>query len=161
MRNAPSVEHPVGRSVFERKLHAAFALMWLFMQSLWAIHLGLVVPPGAWWVSFLCGVAAAAYGGWRLKLQPVGVLRWNAAAQPKERWDWLGRAGFRGTALKQVDCMLDLQVVVLLRLVTHTDLPMWVWLERGQTTPTQWDALRRAIKAHGRADLNPGLPFQR
>lgn len=158
MRNAPSVEYPVGRSVFERKLQAALIFLWVGMQSLWAVNLGFVTPPGAWWASLLGGVAAAAYGWWRLKHQPVGVLRWDVVSGSHGQWHWVSDGSSKDAALLHVNCMLDLQAVLLLKLVTKAEMPLWIWLERRQSAPPQWDALRRALKAHGQMSRTAQMP---
>lgn len=150
MRNAPSVQYPVGRCVFERRLQAVFVLAWVLVQVVWITTPGWRWPPGAWWVSFLGGLAGLWFWRWRSAHVPNGVLRWDAAAQPEGLWTWESAAYRRGTPLALVEWAWDRQVVVLLRLRTAAGLSLWVWLDR-QSDPQQWEALRRALKAHSGA----------
>ncbi|GAB3183961.1 hypothetical protein [Hydrogenophaga aquatica] len=155
MHCAPSVEYPVGRSVFAQGVFLVLVSAWLLGQVLWAVSLTGNPWPGAWWFSAGAGLLLAVWGYWRLKQPPQGRLHWvppaagsaGAGDGQAGAWQWFSAAYRHGTPLDRVEWVWDLQGMVLLRLRNAAGLSWWVWLERS-FDPGVWDDLRRALKAH-------------
>ena len=88
-----------------------------------------------------------------LRLPRLGALAWEPAPGPRQadeapgQWRWTSPAWRRGTPIVQIEWAWDLQTVVLLRLHNPDGLRWWVWLAQ-DNCPEDWDALRRALKAH-------------
>lgn len=151
MRNAPSVSYPVGRCAFHGWLLVLISglalLALLLLRWLWSGHNDLVIGSGfALWMLW---TAAAAWLWWRT---PVGHLRWDARATglvvlaPAGGWFWQGD-GQPPQSLTGVECLLDVQRFVLLRLRPVEQRSRWIWLE-ARRDPWRWDDLRRALRAH-------------
>ena len=69
---------------------------------------------------------------------PKGQLRWDG-----RQWHW---SGAPDRMVLSMDCVLDLQSVVLLHIRCNQGKSHWLWLEAGDK-PKHWKALRRAIVA--------------
>ena len=138
MHSAPSVIFPVGRSRMARRLlwsvwglGAAVLAVWCvqFSGSAWRTALlAAVLPLSA------CAALAASRMGQESRLQ-CNVLLCPCAASA-----WLG------PALATVH--LDLQSLVLVRLLESGRAAAWFWLERA-SCPERWLDLRRALHAAG------------
>jgi hypothetical protein len=141
MHNAPSVSHPVGRSVFAGRLALALWLCGGFALAGVLLHPTAAGPRTA--VMTLTWIAAGlvALRGWLAS--PAGTLAWDG-----EGWTWNGNAG-------SISVALDLQRVLL----AHWEAASggrdsrWLWLERGARCAL-WDDLRRALYSRAR----PGDP---
>ena len=170
MHSAPSVEYPVGRSAFERRIEAALALAWLLMQAAWAWALAGGPLPGAWWFSGLLGLLACLALRWRARAPVVGRLCWERApravarsdpsnpsdqARQPGRWVWRSAAYRHGTELAELRWSLDLQCHVLLHARNAAGLGWWIWLSR-DSAPGNWDALRAALVAWREAGVRAG-----
>jgi hypothetical protein len=92
----------------------------------------------------LAGGLAWRFGGHR----QVGLLRFDG-----QYWSWSGRAS-QAAARAQVG--LDLQGLMLLRLVEVGRPGRWLWLER-RTDPSRWTALRRAVYSRAPATAPDGM----
>ena len=144
MHSAPAVSFPVGSSRAARRL---LSILWL------AGALGAVLSVGDLDVRaflllgsvLLAGGIAWRFGGHR----EVGLLRFDG-----QYWSWSGREAPQAAARAQVG--LDLQVLMLLRLVEAGRSQRWVWLER-RTDPSRWTALRRAVYSRAPATAPDGM----
>ena len=153
MRSAPSVTYPVGRSVLFRRL-----LLVVGALGVAALVLAFVFGLG-WWV-LAGGLAWVIWGMTAMRTwqrQPLGRLAWvpstEHAVDPALRtvvghWSWSSAAYLGGVVLQRVERVHDLQAWMLLRLYNPDGARTWVWVERG-SDPDRWDALRRALWAHG------------
>jgi toxin CptA len=146
MHKAPTVDYPVGPSLFHT----------LALLALWLCVAGVDV---AWWMqsdridwrhvsagAITLGAAVVAFRTWQLR--STGILQWDG-----QSW-WWDAAGTRVSG--ELKPRLDLQSVLLLDFSAHTGSRKWLWLER-RTAPSRWSALRRAVHApapgdHGVAD---------
>lgn len=157
MQNAPSVDYPVGRSVFWAGLLCLLGLAGLLCQVMWWWWLGPQQRADPVQQGLLAG-GLVLCGGWAAWARlawlrtPVGRLRWDAQApaardgQPPGAWRWFSAAFPDGAPLVGVTVMLDLQSRVLLRLADPGGRLRWVWAERGRD-PLHWRGLRRALAA--------------
>jgi hypothetical protein len=87
-------------------------------------------------VAVLALSAATALLG--LRTSGMGHLRWDGA-----QWHWAGQQDYH---VNEVSCVLDLQLLLLLRLRCHQGPRLWVWLESGRMDAS-WLAMRRALVA--------------
>jgi hypothetical protein len=152
MQSAPAVSYPAGAVHFERRLRAALAGLGLGVLAAWAWALnGDLVP--AWWLATGGMLALAAWGQWLARYPRNGELAWEPHPGPRQegeaagQWRWTSAAWQRGTPVEHIEWAWDLQTVVLLRLRNPDDLRWWVWLAQDRR-PADWDAMRRALKAH-------------
>jgi len=158
MQNAPSVDYPVGRSVFWAGLLGLLGLAGLLCLALWWWLLGPQPQARLLHRALLAGglLLCAGWAVWaRLSWlhAPVGRLRWDALA-PAARaggrsagaWRWFSVPFPEGAPLSDVTVVLDLQSRVLLRLADPGGRLRWVWAERG-CDPQRWPGLRRALAA--------------
>ena len=155
MHGAPSVMFPVGRCVWYGAAFVVLALLGAFALGAWwwldgrqggVPWLGLA---GAMlWLMWVC------FAAWTWRHAPTGHLRWSASEGrspevTRGTWHWHSVACPEGTALRGVERVLDLQVVVLLRLHNADALARWIWVERVQD-PERWSVLRRALVSAGK-----------
>lgn len=95
----------------------------------------------------LLGICTAA-AGLSLSGAAHGQLRWDG-----ERWHW---SSADEQAVSQLECVLDLQRFMLLRIACESGLSLWLWLY-SPAMDARWLALRRAVVAsQQRALLAPG-----
>jgi toxin CptA len=168
MRNAPSVTYPVGRCFFYAAglvvLGALGLLVWLWWLGEVLAHRA---PPFTPWTSAVGAVLWLAWAGfaWRSWVYaPVGVLQWDALApssQGPQRvgvWRWHRQAPgehsnnpdrnnpnlSHGAPLQQVQRVLDLQSLLLLRVRNPDGAHRWLWVQRS-SDPARWNDLRRAL----------------
>lgn len=143
MHSAPAVSFPVGPS---RAARVFLFMLWL------AGALGAVVSVGDLDVrAFLLLGSVLLAGGfaWRFSgHREGGLLRFDG-----QYWSWSGRAP-QAAARAQVG--LDLQGLMLLRLVEAGRPGRWLWLER-RTDPSRWTALRRAVYSRAPATAPDGM----
>lgn len=66
---------------------------------------------------------------------------------PLGDWSWHSTTYRHGTPVERLECVLDVQNALLLRLRNGAGLHTWVWLQH-DTAPEHWHALRRALQAH-------------
>jgi toxin CptA len=162
MRNAPSVQYPVGRCRFYAVLLVGLGLLALAVLLAWwwpLLRTGVEGPlavgrtervAGVLGVLFWLGWAVGAALSWRRS--PIGVLQWDALASPDEQaekpglWRWRSAAYQGGTSLLQVSVALDLQSRLLLRLRNNDAAQSWIWVE-ASSVPGRWSDLRRALVA--------------
>ena len=152
MHCAPAVSYPAGAFHFERRLRAALAGLGVLVLGAWGWALqGELVP--AWWLGAVGMLALVAWSRWLSRHPRTGALAWVPGHGPRQdgepagQWFWTSPALRRGTPIVQLEWAWDLQTVVLLRLHNPDGLRWWVWLAEA-SSPTDWDALRRALKAH-------------
>jgi toxin CptA len=152
MHSAPAVSYPAGASSFERGLRLAVPVLAVCVLASWAWVLDGALP-APWWVAAVAALVLLGWGHWAARHPHPGQLAWEPAQEPLAdraapgHWRWTSAAWRRGTPVVAIDWAWDLQTVVLLRLHNPDGLRWWVWLERAQA-PADWDALRRALKAH-------------
>lgn len=140
MHSAPSVNYPVGRSRYARRL---LALLWaLGMGSImlaWAQSSG-----GLDWRQAMLALSAvvASVAAWTGLMQSAapGALDFDG-----QHWSMSGGTPLRGA---RAHVVLDLQSLLLVRLDAPARAARWVWLD-SQAVPERWRDLRRAL--HSRA----------
>lgn len=158
MHSAPSVEYPAGRSVWDHRIMGLAAVAWAVAQALWAWEWGVWPLPGAWWCAAVAGVVLLGWWRWQTRHPVQGCLRWQMAAPgpmdvpqvpgtPLGDWSWHSDTYRHGTPVERLECVLDVQNALLLRLRNGAGLHTWVWLQH-DTAPAHWPALRRALQAH-------------
>lgn len=133
MHRPPAVSYTIGRSsghlVFVAALcGAGVAAVTLLMQS--------DAAPLSKWVTlilFLVVTSLAVADWWR---SDAGALRWDGQA--------LHWTGFGDMAVHHSALVLDLQQLILLKLVSCDGSVAWLWLQ-GTRGNRKWLALRRAI----------------
>lgn len=103
----------------------------------------------AWGLASLLLAGGSAVQGWRRL--PQGQLSWN-----DQGWTWLSPAYPGGAAVTEVQTVLDLQRLMLLRMRNPADAHWMVWADAA-TDPGRWLEFRRALKAHARP---AGAPSQ-
>ena len=163
---APAVTYPVRPARTEPALFVVLALAHALALGWWAHAWAWqwVRLPAPWWLMLVGWLTWMAWWRWRMQHPLVGQLAWvppdpSEAAVPATvrgapalpgHWRWFSPSYRHGVDLSQVECVLDLQSSVLLRLRTVAGLGVWVFLEQRHDA-AQWLALRRALQAHGRA----------
>lgn len=152
MRSAPSVVYPVGRCIFYGRLLLVLSALGLAVLIGWAwsasdgFFWGSVGVGLGLWVLWSVGVFKV---WWRT---PEGALRWDSLATPYNEtlhsgaWLWHTDQMDDAVALHSIECVLDAQNWMLLRLKQPARLVTWVWVERHRS-PAHWGDLRRALVA--------------
>ena len=137
MHDAPSVNHPVGRSRWAGALAAGWWLAGLAGTVLWSAQ-----PQVDTWRLALAWTAVAVAGlialrtWWRM---PRGMIAWDGSG-----WTWTPEGG--AAAAGELQVTLDFQRLLLVRWRAPGP-PGWIWLERGGD---RWDELRRAVYSRAR-----------
>lgn len=155
MRNAPSVQYPVGRCRFYAGLLGGLGLLALAVLLYGWSWLPAPSPSGplirttyaALGITLWLGWAAFAWASWRRA--PVGCLHWDAQTGVLSRtgvWRWRTATHDDGVALLQVALVLDLQSRALLCLRWPDTARRWVWVEASRD-PARSSDLRRALRA--------------
>jgi len=156
MHSAPAVSYPAGALAFERRLRLGLSGLGLLLLAGWAWALEAAALPAPWWVAAVAVLGLTAWNHWAARHPRIGRLAWEPLPPPVPEgaavghWRWTSPAWRQGTPVVAIDWAWDLQSVLLLRLHNPDGLRWWVWLERAQV-PADWDALRRALKAHAPA----------
>jgi hypothetical protein len=141
MQNAPSVDCPVGRCAFEQRFAWVLWALWVVSQAIWAFYAETLAA--AWWIGSAFAGLLLIWQRWQRQHPVEALLRWTG-----EHWIWFSPAYRRGTPLKQLTCVLDLQRVLLLRVENAAGLSWWVWLEPPVgAAQGLWPAVRRAVRA--------------
>jgi toxin CptA len=141
MHKAPTVDYPVGPSLFQT---LALLVLWLCVAGVdfvWWIQSDRIDWRHAAGGAVTLGAAAVAFRTWQLRSN--GILQWDG-----QSW-WWDSGGTRVSG--ELKPRLDLQSVLLLDFSAHTGFRKWLWLER-QTAPSRWSALRRAVHAPAQVD---------
>ena len=135
MHNAPSVNYPVGRSLWAGSFLLA---IWLAGASCLLLWMAQSAGPdwlrvAGWLVLAVVGLAALR----QWQCSATGTLDWNGHC-----WCWAKQQG-------KVVVYLDLQWLLLLRW-QGVSRGQWLCLEKGRVQPQsaremQWHALRRAV----------------
>ncbi|MDO8903409.1 hypothetical protein [Hydrogenophaga sp.] len=152
MRSAPSVVYPVGRCVLYGRYLFALSALVLTVLIGWALS-----SSGRYFVDAIwAGVASwALWSIWVFKswwYTPKGALHWDSLApsagdSPRAgAWRWLADEGGENVSLQAIECVIDWQSWMLLRLKQPSHLATWVWVER-HCGPARWGDLRRALMA--------------
>jgi hypothetical protein len=146
MHSAPSVNYPVGRSRYARRL----------LVSLWALGVASVTlaslqAGGFDWRQAMLALSAAVAGAaaWTGLLQSAapGELAFDG-----RHWSMSGGVPLRSA---RAGVALDLQSLLLVRLEEPARAQRWVWVDR-QARPECWLDLRRALHARvAPADAGP------
>ena len=138
MRNAPTVQYPVGCPRF---LMLAGGVLWAAGTVFCGCWLTLEGYP-AW--RTLMAISALVATAWlaihTLRHLKTGLLRWDG-----ETWHW-SEADEPGTEvpLAQVGVEIDLQSRMALQIALADGNSSWIWVE-AQSLPSDWLALRRAL----------------
>lgn len=103
----------------------------------------------AWGLACLLLAGVWAAQGWRRL--PQGQLSWD-----DQGWTWLSPAYPGGSTVTEVQTVLDLQRLMLLRMRNPADARWLVWADVA-SDPGRWLDFRRAVKAHART---AGAPSQ-
>jgi hypothetical protein len=83
----------------------------------------------------LCVTAATFPAALAMRRDDVGVLRWDGT-----HWYW---SGFEDQSVRRLVCVLDVQVLLVVRLYGGSGASQWLWLQAYDGIP--WRALRRAV----------------
>ncbi len=152
MRSAPSVVYPVGRCVFHGCLLIALGVLGLTVLVAWAWSASGRIFAEATWLGaglWLLWSIWALLVWWRT---PAGDLHWDSLALPDNEslragaWMWHADKTGEAVPLCSIECVLDGQSRILLRLKPPARLAIWVWAERDHA-PAHWGDLRRALVA--------------
>jgi toxin CptA len=146
MHSAPSVNYPVGRSRYARRL----------LVSLWALGvasatLASLQADGFDWRQAMLALSAVVAGAaaW------TGLLQSSAPGElafDGRHWSMSGGVPQRSA---RASVTLDLQSLLLVRLEAPARSRRWVWVDR-QALPERWLDLRRALHARvAPADASP------
>ena len=146
MHSAPAVTYPVRRSRAGSRLLCA---IWLLGATGVALAVawqeGVGTREGVLLTSaLLAGALACGWGGYR----EFGRVRFDG-----QYWSWSGRSPL---AAARMEVGLDLQILLLVRLVEPERPSRWLWLERG-SDPQRWLDLRRAVYSRAPA-ASPVVP---
>ena len=134
MHSAPSVSFPVGRS-----RSAGRILLAVWVAGACCVGISSNLMDGVGWrivvllSSTLLAGAWSARAHWR---QPTGRLQFDG-----QNWSLTGT---RPTPAARLVSALDLQSLLLVRLMVANGRSYWLWLER-RSDPQRWLALRRAV----------------
>ena len=149
MHQAPTVDYPVGSSLFQTW---ALRFLWLCVgavDALWWFQSDRIDWRHLLAVALTFGAGAMAFRAWQAR--NTGTLQWDG-----QSWWWdAGEARVSG----ELKPRLDLQSVLLLDFRADARSRKWLWLER-QAAPSHWSALRRAVFAPAQVDMgatNGGL----
>ena len=134
MHSAPSVSFPVGRS---RSAARILLVVWVLGACCAGIT-GRLLDGVGWRLGVLLAstVLAGAWAAWAQWRQPVGRLQFDG-----QSWSLNGTPPIPAARLLPA---LDLQSLLLVRLVVADRHSHWLWLER-RSDPQRWLALRRAV----------------
>jgi len=142
MHNAPAVSYPMGRSRFHGFLVLLCAPVGALLLLAWSYQ-----ADDLQWLHALAAfiwLLTVVMAGWQWRRTPAGKLVWGDAA-----WCWVV-AGQSHRVTPEVT--LDLQHLMLLRLVGRADRSVWwLWPER-RADPLHWQALRRALFSRSSPD---------
>jgi hypothetical protein len=144
MHNAPSVSYPVGRCAFQRWLYLIFTCLASAAWLVWALSQGQSV----WLWLGACAWIVASVEGWRA-LRPRDVtLSWDGQV-----WCLHSASRHLNDQLGSVEVCWDVQKALLLKWQPSSDTlgasMRWLWLGQA-VSPTQWQAVRRAVYARSR-----------
>ncbi|MDR6885947.1 MULTISPECIES: hypothetical protein [Variovorax] len=152
MHSAPSVTYPVGRSRgATRILIATWALgaccaglsCYLFDSAGWR-QLLLIL-------SVLFSGVAAAVG---LRSDGAGVLHFDGL-----QWALTGTHRGRAVRAARASVALDLQSLLLVRLIQPGRAARWIWIEQ-RAMPARWRDLRRAVYSRPPSASPAGEPWR-
>jgi toxin CptA len=143
MHSAPSVNHPVGRSLL------VGALILSLQAAVFGSTLGFWSTGAQGWrlaavaVLAVASILASTFAWLRT---PGGVLCWDGAT-----WSWA-----RDTSMQigRLSPVLDLQSLMLVQWKGEVSR-QWLWLEKGSDA-THWHAVRRAVYSRARPDALQG-----
>jgi hypothetical protein len=144
MHSAPAVSFPVGPS---RAAQLLLSAIWLAG----AIGAGFAARDdfGGRALLLLTSVLLAGGVAWRFGgHRQVGLLRFDGQC-----WSWSGRTP---QAAARAQAGLDLQALMLVRLVEPGRPPCWLWLER-RADPSRWADLRRAVYSRAPTTAPDGM----
>lgn len=144
MHHAPSVDFPVGRSLWVGAMLLIAGGSGLVVSLVWAAQ---GKTPGFWQIAaVMLALALFAWAALDWLRTPVGVLSWDG-----RQWRWTG--GPPGAGLVRV--CLDLQGLLLLQWQADDASSAWLWLE-SRCSPGRWSDLRRAVYSRADSDALPG-----
>jgi hypothetical protein len=146
MHSAPSVNYPVGRSRYARRL-----LISLWALGVASVTLASVQADGFDWRQAMLALSAVVAGAaaWTGLLQSAapGELAFDG-----RHWSMSGGVPLRSA---RASVALDLQSLLLVRLDEPALSRRWVWVDR-EAMPERWLDLRRALHARvAPADAGP------
>jgi hypothetical protein len=148
MHSAPAVSYPVGRSRDADRL--LFGLWALGAACAGAAVLHLDAMLGGRAALLALSVLFAGGAAWRLGRRAMpGELRFDGR-------DW-SLGGVSPTLAARAEVCLDLQFLLLLRLVEPGRPQRWLWLER-RAQPSRWPDLRRAVYSRAPTPEPVGRP---
>jgi hypothetical protein len=154
LKHPPEVVYPTGARGLQWLVLGALALSWLAGLGLWwQAYAGPTLDmPATWWAMLLAGLVVLSGSAWRIRVTPAGELHWQPPVRGQGtpsrvgQWRWFSPAWRTGLPLQRVDCVLDLDRCMVLRLQTVAGWVTWAWCHQAQA-PERWSACRRAVHA--------------
>jgi hypothetical protein len=135
MRQAPAVRVPCVIAIGWRALPAGLTALASFAVTLWALQwaaLSVQMPPPAMlWAFALCLAVAAGVCTYRLTRHEPVTLEWNGAS-----WALWRTGAVAALELPQVDVMIDIGHVLLLRVAQPDGRVCWLTAGVGLPTAT-------------------------
>lgn len=143
MHSAPAVSYPVGRSRDAGRLLSGLWALGAACAGAAVLHLDDMLGGRA--ALLALGVACAGAATWWFR---------RGARSGELRFDGLqwSLSGAQPVPAARAELCLDLQFLLLLRLVAPEGPRCWLWLER-RAQPSRWPDLRRAV--YSRAPTPP------
>jgi len=141
MRVTLDVAYPATGGVIERALLAALAGGGLLGLLVWAAAYVQAdqAPPAEWGLAVLACSGLSAWTVWRLRVASPATL----VCGP-QGWQLFSATWRRGLLLARVDCTIDGQSWMLLRVESATGLSRWLWCAASDD-PERWPLWRQAV----------------
>jgi toxin CptA len=135
MYGPPAAAWQAGEVQWLRRLLAALIGLAVLAVCFYSSSQGFGGATILLWALLLGSVATAVLG---LNQRVKGQLRWDG-----EHWHW---SGLQEHTVTDINCVLDLQRLLLLRIHCDQGPRLWLWLE-SSSMDAAWLALRRAVVA--------------
>ena len=135
------VAYPTGCSMEQAGVSLFLAGVWLSSVVVWwQAHGWTVVDMSiAWWGFLGTGSVLACLTWRRLKRSVGGQLVWEDG-----EWRLFTPLWQRGLRITRVECVVDIDAWLVLRVHTRVGLTTWVWCRRSER-PQTWVTFRQAL----------------
>jgi len=141
MRVTLDVTYLANGGFVERVVLAGLAGGWLWGLLVWAavyVRVGQW-PPAQWGWAMAAGLGLSAWTIWRLRVASPATM-----ARGGQGWQLFSATWRRGLVLARVDCTIDGQSWMLLRVQSTTGLSQWLWCTQ-RDDPERWPLFRQAV----------------